>query len=132
MNLIKYGTLFIALSLSTAAFAQATSGGGNGNGAGTIGGASGDTPKIGGESAPAAGKNAAGVRWRHAYARHHVYASRHVYEGRAAAQTRRSGVGMSGQQRMGNGSNGTNAANGMNGNTTGMGNSQTTNPASNQ
>jgi hypothetical protein len=39
---------------------------------------------------------------------------------------------MSGQQRMGNGANGSNANNGLTGNTTGQGNSQTTNPMNQQ
>ena len=56
------------------------------------------------------------------YYHHHAY--RHPYY-------RYSRMHSPGEQRMGNGSNGTNSNNGVNGNTSGMGNSQTSNPQSN-
>jgi hypothetical protein len=50
-----------------------------------------------------------------------------AFSGAAMAQS----TGESGQQRMGNGANGSNSNNGVNGNTSGMGNSQSSNPQSN-
>ena len=113
MNVVRYGALFVAFSLSTATFAQA------GNGAGPAGGGAGNTPAAGGQSGAASGQTG-GIP------------TNEMKSGRAAAESPASGMGMSGQQRMGDGANGSNSNNGVNGNTTGMGNAQTTNPANQQ
>jgi hypothetical protein len=115
MKTLKYGAFIFALALSSAAFAGSS----GSNGAGPAGGGDSGAPKAGGESGASSGTTGGTPTI--------------MQSGRAAAEEPVGGVGgsgTSGQQRMGNGANGSNANNGVNGNTTGYGNSQTTNPMS--
>jgi hypothetical protein len=108
MKILKYAAFILALGLSSSAFAMSN----GGNGAGPAGGGDSNAQKVGGESGASSGTTGGAP----------------TYEGRAAAEVPVGGTGTSGQQRMGDGANGSNAYNGVNGNTTGYGNSQTTNP----
>ena len=100
--LLRTAAIAGALALSTAAFAQANQ--------------EGNKPE----------NNAAATAplVKVAYYYHHHYYAHHPYY-------RASHMRSPGEQRMGNGSNGSNPNNGVSGNTSGMGNSQSNNPQSN-